>query len=134
MFLRKLGGGHSARNYEILSNYADVVKKVSEDPQAIGITAFNRVSADVKVLSVIANDWAKPSRITTDEIVAGKYPYDRYLYIYVRRVPRQPIDPFVKEYLRLVLSREGQEAIAAEAHGYLPLNAREVAEELGRLE
>lgn len=134
MFLRKLGGGHSARNYQMLTAYADVVKKVSVDPQAIGITAFNRVSADVKVLGVIANDWAKPSSVTADEIINGKYPYDRYLYIYVRRVPGQPIDPFVKEYLRLVLSREGQVAIAAEAHGYLPLSAREVAEELGRLE
>jgi len=40
----------------------------------------------------------------------------------------------VKEYLRLVFSREGQQAIAAAAPGYLPLNARGAAEELAKLE
>jgi len=75
-----------------------------------------------------------PHAATAEEIVAGSYPYDRYLYINVQLVPGRPMDPFVKEYLRLVLSREGQGAIAAEAHGYLPLSTREVAEELAKLQ
>jgi phosphate transport system substrate-binding protein len=134
MFRDKMGMNHNARNYQMLPTYADVVKRVSEDPQAIGITALNRVTPDVKVISIAANDYAKPSRGTAEEIVAGNYPFDRYIYFYVRRQPGQPIDPFVKEYLQLVLSREGQQAIATEAHGYLPLNATEVAAELSKLE
>jgi phosphate transport system substrate-binding protein len=45
------------------------------------------------------------------------YPRDRYLWIYAR----QPLDALVREYLRFVLSREGQEIAAADALGYLPL-------------
>jgi phosphate transport system substrate-binding protein len=52
----------------------------------------------------------------------------------VRRLPGQPVDPFVKEYLRLVLSKEGQQIVAAETNGYVPLNAREAAEELAKLD
>src|SRR4029077_5383776 len=121
-------------NYQMLPNYSDVVKRVSEDPQAIGIAALNRVTPDVKCVVIAAGDYAAPSHGTAAEIVGGNYPYDRYLYLYVRRVPGQPIDPFVKEYLRLALSREGQQAIAAESHGYLPLNSNEVATELSKLE
>jgi len=134
MFRDKFGGNHQARKYQMLPSYADVVKRVSEDPQAIGITALNRVSSDVKVVGVTVNDWARPARGTAEEIVAGNYPFDRHLYLYVRRLPGQPIDPFVKEYLRLALSPEGQAAIAAEAHGYLPLNVHEAAAELAKLE
>jgi phosphate transport system substrate-binding protein len=36
--------------------------------------------------------------------------------------------------MRMVLSREGQEAIASEAKGYLPLNAAELAAELAKLD
>jgi phosphate transport system substrate-binding protein len=70
---------------------------------------------------------------TAEEIAAGDYPYDRFVFLYVRRVADQPLDPFVKEYLRLVLSREGQEIIAAERDGFIPLNAREAAAELAKL-
>ena len=66
--------------------------------------------------------------------MAGRYPLDRHLYIYLRRVPGRPIDPFVREYMRLVLSREGQAAIAAAAPHYLPLNVREAAAERAKLE
>ena len=40
----------------------------------------------------------------------------------------------MKEYLRLVLSKEGQQIIASETDGYVPLNAREAAEELAKLD
>jgi phosphate transport system substrate-binding protein len=52
----------------------------------------------------------------------------------VRRLTGQPIDPFVKEYLRMILSKEGQDAIASEAKGYLPLNALELAAESSKLD
>jgi phosphate transport system substrate-binding protein len=55
----------------------------------------------------------------------------------VNRAPGKPLDPFVKEYARLLLSREGQEVVAAQKNtpkGYLPLSAKEVAEELIKLE
>jgi phosphate transport system substrate-binding protein len=45
-----------------------------------------------------------------------------------------PIDSFGKEYMRMVLSEEGQRAIADEAAGYIPLSAGELAEARAKLD
>jgi phosphate transport system substrate-binding protein len=111
-----------------------VVKRVGEDPLAIGFASGNIVTRETKLVAIAEKEGGLASSLTTTEVVSGKYPYDRYLLIYVRRVPGEPIDPFVKEYLRLVLSREGQQAIATAPPNYPPLNARELKEELAKLE
>jgi phosphate transport system substrate-binding protein len=134
LFRDKWGLAHNARNYQMQPTYADVTTKVSKDPAGIGITSLNRVRADVKVVGITAGDWGNPMVGSRDDVVSGRYPFDRFLYIYVRRVPGQPIDPFVKEYLRLVLSKQGQETIASDAKGYLPLNPTELASELAKLD
>ena len=52
----------------------------------------------------------------------------------MRREKGQPIDPFVKEYMRFVLSREGQRIFAVEDGGYVPLDASEARAELAKLD
>jgi ABC-type phosphate transport system substrate-binding protein len=54
---------------------------------------------------------------------------NRYVYIRLnhRQIPEQ-----VKEFMRFILSREGQERVIAS--GYLPLTAAEAGEEIARLE
>jgi phosphate transport system substrate-binding protein len=71
---------------------------------------------------------------TARDIIADTYPYERDLYIYIRREPGTAFDPLVKEYMRLVLSRQGQEAVAQDPKGYLPLNAQDVESELKKLD
>jgi len=66
------------------------------------------------------------------EAVSGNYPLDLSLLIYLRRVPGQSLDPLARIFA-FILSKEGN-TIAAAAPGYLPLNAREVREELAKLE
>jgi len=134
LFRDKWGLAHNGRNYQIQATYADVVRKVSQDPASIGVTALNRVTPGVKVVGVTAGDWGDPMVGSRDDVLSGRYPFDRFLYIYVRRLPGQPLDPFVKEYLHMVLSKEGQETIASDAKGYLPLSATELASELAKLE
>jgi len=67
-----------------------------------------------------------------DEVVSGAYPLARYLYIYVNRAPGKPLDPLVHQFLKLVLSREGQEVVVKD--GYLPLTVAIVSEERGKIE
>jgi phosphate transport system substrate-binding protein len=134
LFRDKWGLAHNARNYQMQRTYADVTKKVAEDPAGIGITTLNRVTPDVKVLGVTPGEWGTPMKGTREDVRSGRYPYDRFVYVYVRRGPDAPIDPFVREYLRMVLSKEGQEAIASDAKGYLPLNPMELTAELAKLD
>ncbi len=131
IFLRErlaLGGTFGA-GFKGFKQSAEVVSCVAGDSLAIGFAAVNRVTPGVKVLALAPDDRSAPVALTEENIRAGRYPLDRFLLIYAR----DPLDPFVREYLRFVLSREGQEAIAADALGYLPLNASEVAAELAKL-
>jgi phosphate transport system substrate-binding protein len=65
-------------------------------------------------------------------VVAGKYPLARFLYVYVNKAPGKELDPVVREFLKFVFSKEGQEIVVKD--GYMPLPARIVTEELARLQ
>ena len=122
-------GTEFGTNFQGFAQSAEVVTYVASDPLAIGFAAINRVTPGVKVLAIAPGAGAPPVAPTEAMVCAGRYPLDRFLLIYAR----QPLDPFVREYLRLVLSREGQAAIAADALGYLPLNPDEAAAEREKL-
>ena len=107
----------------------DVIRHIARDPLGIGFADLNQYMPGVKLLALSACPACNPSRGSRADIRAGRYPLDRYLYIYVRR----PLDPFAREYLRLVLSRQGQAAIAAVAPHYIPLSAQDLAAERAHL-
>ncbi|MDB5738597.1 MAG: hypothetical protein JWO65_2265 [Sphingomonas bacterium] len=136
MMYRKMGAypGHVfSPNYEQYLHYGEVTKKIASDPQSIGIVALNKVTPDVRVVPILGKDGKALSTGTRAELLANAYPYARDLYIYIRREPGTAFDPLVKEYMRLVLSKEGQEAVAQDVKGYMPLGAADVAKELGKL-
>ena len=53
--------------------------------------------------------------------ITGEYPLSRFMYIYVNKVPGRPLPPLEREFLKMVLSREGQEIVVKD--GYIPLTA-----------
>jgi phosphate transport system substrate-binding protein len=134
MLATQLGGLRFRRGHERLPDSAQIVKRVGEDSAGIGVAALAYATPEVKVLAVAPGDGAAYSRGDAADVEAGRYPYDRYVYFYVKREAGKPLDPFVREYLKLVLSEEGQRIIASETDGYVPLNAGEVAEELAKLD
>jgi phosphate transport system substrate-binding protein len=64
--------------------------------------------------------YVAPSKATFQD---RTYPLVRNLYFYFNRKPGAPVDPKLREFLRYILSREGQEAIVANGN-YLPLPAQ----------
>ncbi len=129
----KMGGLNMSHRYIAVASYAEVVERVKEDSAAIGITALNIPLSGVKVLA-LKSDIGAPSPATDVEITAGRYPLDRFVYIYLRVGKGMPLDAFGKEYMRMVLSSEGQRVISTNGSGYIPLNAGELAEERARLD
>lgn len=136
----KFGGVPFTRDYEELDAPCDVVKAVSQDPFSIGLAGYCEaaaVSRDVKVVPLAwkaGDPYAVPSY---EDIHAGRYPLVDYLHFYVNRRPGTPLDPFVREYLRLVLSREGQAIIAAQRdseEGFIPLTPEAAAAERAKLD
>lgn len=127
------------RGYEALPKLADVIAAVAADPFALGLVGFFDATEIPEVRIVpLAADKGGPFVLPTETNVrAGRYPLTPYLHLYVNRAPGKPLDPFVREYLRLALSAEGQALIGADRdadEAYLPLDADSVARELSRLE
>jgi phosphate transport system substrate-binding protein len=74
--------------------------------------------------------YVEPSRETFQD---RSYPLVRSLYFYVNRKPGTPVEPKVREFLRYVLSREGQQAIVKH-DAYLPLPPDLAAQQRKRLD
>ncbi len=127
------GGGAFVSDCVALPESADVVRQVGRDPLAIGFAALNRGTPEVRLLAIGTSRTGPYSRASVADLQAGRYPYDRYLHLCVRREPDGTVDPVAREYLRLVLSREGQEIVATDPLGYVPLGAAEAARERARI-
>jgi phosphate transport system substrate-binding protein len=110
---------------------ASVVQGVTVDRYAMGYSGIGYATAGVKALPIAAKEGDKCHPATPEEAYAGTYPLARFLYVYVNRAPGKPLDPLVGEFLKLVLSKEGQEVVVKD--GYFPLPAKIEQEELAKL-
>ncbi|MHC4322337.1 MAG: PstS family phosphate ABC transporter substrate-binding protein, partial [Planctomycetota bacterium] len=66
-----------------------------------------------------------------ENVLDGSYPLARFLYIYVNKKPGKPLDPLILEFVKYILSKEGQEVVIKD--GYIPLPASVIKEELGKI-
>jgi len=106
---------------------------MSSHPYGLTYALLANVTPNVKVLNVSWTDGGPCYAPTVENIYTHKYPFSRYVYIYVNRKPGQPLEPKVKEFLKLVLSREGQDVVAKE-QVFIPLQPEVVAAELKKLD
>jgi phosphate transport system substrate-binding protein len=111
---------------------ASVVQGVTEDRFGIGYSGIGYRTSGVKAVPLAEKDGAAYSDGNYEDVKTGKYPLNRFLYIYINKAPGKPLDPIVKEYLKLILSKQGQEVVVKD--GYLPLPADIVKQELAKLE
>ena len=66
-----------------------------------------------------------------DTVLKGKYPLSRFLNVYINKEPNKPLDPLVREFIKYVLSREGQIIVIKD--GYLPMSASMASKGLAEL-
>jgi phosphate transport system substrate-binding protein len=105
---------------------ASVVQGVTEDRFGVGYSGIGYRTSGVKVLSLSEKSGVY-SQGTYEDVVNGKYPLARFLYIYVNKAPGKPLDPVVREFVKFIFSREGQEIVVKD--GYYPITAKVAAEE-----
>jgi len=110
---------------------ASVVQGVTVDRFAMGYSGIGYATAGVKALPLAAKQGDTCHPATPEEAYSGNYPLARFLYVYVNKAPGKPLDPIVGEFLKLVLSRDGQEVVVKD--GYFPLPAKIEQEELAKL-
>ena len=121
-------------NYEQYGNTTAILKRLAADPAGIAFAAIGKEGGDLKQIAIADHEGGFYSKGALEDLQNNRYAYDRFLYFYVRREPHQAVDPFVREYFRLVFSKEGQQIIASQVNGYIPLSAQEAAAELAKLD
>jgi ABC-type phosphate transport system substrate-binding protein len=124
------GGAWSAAVHE--GSIAEVAAAIAREPGAIGFGGFEEGGPGLKTLAVAAQPGGEFIPGNPADAASGRYPLTRFMYIRLNREPGKPLAPQVREFLRFILSREGQEFIPTSA--YFPLRADEVAAELAKLE
>jgi phosphate transport system substrate-binding protein len=87
----------------------------------------------VKVIALSRTADGPAVALTADNVKNRSYPLIRDAYIYVNKAPGRPMDPKVREFIRFVLSREGQEIIQ-KAGVYSPIPAPYIREQLKKLD
>ena len=109
-----------------LSVEEQINRAVAADKLAIAYTLNGVDSPNVKQLSVAPGSSADYVELTPESVQARKYPFYREAAIYLNLRPNGKLEPLVEEFIRYVLSRDGQAQVERDGK-YLPLN-RDAAE------
>ena len=110
-----------------------VIDAVSKDPLGIGYSSVAFLTPATKSLAIAPRGSEKYVELNLQTLRSREYPLADEVYFYLRKDPGKRVDPKVKEFLRYILSREGQDAVQKDGK-YLPLPGRIAAEQLKKLD
>ena len=110
---------------------ASVVQGVEGDRFGIGYSGIGYKTSGVKIVPLGENPAGAFSDGAYDDVKANKYPLSRFLFIYINKAPGKPLDPLAAEFVKLIFSKEGQEAVVKD--GYYPLPAALAQAELAKI-
>ncbi len=101
---------------------ASVVQSVSASVNGIGYSGIGYTTSSVRAIPLSRNTGKEFIAASPVNAISGTYPLARFLYIYVNKTPGRPLPPLTKEFIKLVLSRDGQQVVVKD--GYIPLPAK----------
>ena len=110
---------------------ASVVQSVSTSLNAIGYSGIGYKTSGVRAVPLTKKPGGDYIEATPENAIGGTYPLARFLYVYVNKAPNKPLSPLEGEFLRLVLSKAGQQVVVKD--GYIPLPAAVAEQELAKL-
>src|SRR5262245_24124188 len=111
---------------------AAVVQGVTVDRYAAGYSGIGYATAGVRAVPLTERDGDKCVEATAENAYSGAYPLARFLYVYINKAPAKPLDPLTREFIRLVLSKDGQTDVVKD--GYFPIPASVAKEELTKIQ
>lgn len=103
---------------------ASVVQSVSTSVNAVGYSGIGYRTSSVKTVPLALDETSEYFDATPANAVSGNYPLARFLWVYVNKAPNEPLAPLEREFIKLVLSKTGQNVVIKD--GYIPLPAQVV--------
>jgi phosphate transport system substrate-binding protein len=87
----------------------EVVKEVGSDKFAIGYSGIGFKTDNVRTVRLASFAGGQCYDPSAEATFSGRYPLARYLRIYLNKKPDQRLDPVRSEFIKYILSRDGQE-------------------------
>ncbi len=106
---------------------------MAHDPEAIGYAGLLYHNAEVRPVALAAHRGGAFLYPTRETVMSHAYPLTRLVAIYLNKPPHRAVAPKLREFLRFVLSRQGQREVVRYGHGYLPVLAPCAARQLQKL-
>lgn len=112
-----------------------MLEELSQDKYGIGWVAnlHAKFYPNVKAIAIAPGNTADYVPYTPETVANRSYPLSRDAYFYVNKEPGHPLDPKVREFMRFILSREGQQIIAHTGFFY-PLSREAIEAQLKKLD
>ena len=110
---------------------ASVVQGVTVDRYAMGYSGIGYATSGVRAVPLAEKVGEACVEATAENSYAGKYPLARFLYVYVNNAPGKGLDPLMREFVRFMFTRQGQEVVIKD--GYFPVLNSIAKEELGKV-
>jgi phosphate transport system substrate-binding protein len=110
---------------------ASVVQGVENDRLGMGYSGIGYMTSGVRVVPVSRSKDEEPVMASWENAANGMYPLTRFLEVYINKEPGSPLDRLVHEYLRFILSAEGQEIVVRA--GFHPLDHEMIQLQLAKL-
>jgi len=109
-----------------------MVKAAEQDRYALTYGGIGYMTPNVRTVPLAKGPGQAFHQANYGEVISGKYPLSRFLYIYIVKHPKKPLAPLMREFGKFIFSREGQGTVVKA--GYLPLPVSLVREERNKLE
>ncbi len=110
---------------------ASVVQSVSSSINGIGYSGIGYKTSGVRAVPLAKKSGSKFVQATPDNAVSGEYPLSRFLYVYVNKHPNKALAPLEEEFIKLILSKQGQQVVIKD--GYIPLPEKVVKKYLDKI-
>jgi phosphate transport system substrate-binding protein len=133
-----VGGYQAFTNYlttggKVYNWSVQVRQFVEHDPYAICYASPKTLSPDLRVLDLQPRAGGAYVPRTLETVHDNTYPLTHHIYFFFNRDPGKSIDPRIGEFLRFVLSQQGQACVQRDGR-YLPLTATMVRRQLKKLD
>jgi len=98
---------------------SSVVQGVTESLNGIGYSGIGYQTSGVRAIPLARDENSNMAAPTADNAASGDYPLARYLYVYINKHPNRPLDPMMREFVKMLYSKTGQEVVHRD--GFVPL-------------
>lgn len=110
---------------------ASIVQSISTALNGIGYSGIGYKSSGVKAIALAKKEGMPFVEATAKNALSGAYPLARFLYFYVNKNPSKALAPLEQEFIKLALSKQGQQLVIKD--GYVPLPEKIINKKLSDL-